>query len=826
MAAFKKEKTIEILGGEVRALQLHWRAAVKANESLPRYEDVVLGSLGRLADRLMLIGEPHTADARILQAGRDIERWLGENIGGSLLRDMPPDCLLPASEAIAEALRTRAPVSTVAYRVRDGVVESYELLAMPLACRWGPPLVAIYVHECGVRYDLVDAIFQATGDGILAMVAIRNAAGVTQDLQIVAFNEAAARLLRADTQDLLWRRVSELRVGENAAEAFARFLNASRSGTPDQFELTMQDDTGVTHLRVGVCVVNDLLSVTLTDVNELKLREASMKLLFDGNPMPMWLYDPETLQFLSVNDAALSHYNYSRAQFEAMTLPEIWPRDELDLHRDIALAVNDTYESERSWRHIKSDGTEIEVLTYARRLTFGGRPAVLVAVVDVTERRQAEARIAYMAHHDALTALPNRVQFQQRLEEVLERVAVTGGNAAVLYLDLDRFKFINDSLGHPIGDQLLNAVAKRLRDCVRPADMVARLGGDEFAIIMSDVAGPEAVGTLAAKLVQTLSRRYEIQGNEVVGGASIGIVMAPHDGHTHESLLRNADMALYRAKADGRGRYHFFEPEMERRAQLRRTLELDLRKAFENGHMDIFYQPFVNLNTSEISGFEALLRWRHPERGMVSPSEFIPLAEEIGLIVPLGEWVLRRACAEAAHWPNDIKVAIKLSPVQFRTKGLVQAVISALAHAGLAPSRLELEITESVLLAETSANISTLHQLRGLGVRISLDDFGTGYSSLSYLRSFPFDKIKIDQSFVRELAERPDSCAIVRAVIGLGASLGIATTAEGVENEDQLERLRREGCTEVQGFLFSPARPSSEIAELLRQNRGEAAKVA
>ena len=241
---------------------------------------------------------------------------------------------------------------------------------------------------------------------------------------------------------------------------------------------------------------------------------------------------------------------------------------------------------------------------------------------------------------------------------------------------------------------------------------------------------------------------------------------------------------------------------------------------------DIHYQPFVNLNTSEISGFEALLRWRHPERGMVSPSEFIALAEEIGLIVPLGEWVLRRACAEAALWPNGIKVAVNLSPVQFRTKGLVQAVVSALAHAGLTPSRLELEITESVLLAETDANISTLHQLRALGVRISLDDFGTGYSSLSYLRSFPFDKIKIDQSFVRELADRSDSRAIVRAVTGLGTSLGIATTAEGVENEDQLERLRREGCTEVQGFLFSPARPSSEIAQLLRQNGGEATKVA
>jgi predicted signal transduction protein with EAL and GGDEF domain len=302
--------------------------------------------------------------------------------------------------------------------------------------------------------------------------------------------------------------------------------------------------------------------------------------------------------------------------------------------------------------------------------------------------------------------------------------------------------------------------------------------------------------------------------------------MAPNDGTSHESLLRNADLALYRAKADGRGRYHFFEREMERRAHLRRTLEMDLRKAFENGEFELFYQPLINLKAKEISGFEALLRWKHPEQGMVPPTDFIPLAEEIGLIVPLGEWVLRQACAEAAKWPNEIKVAVNLSPVQFRSKGLVQAVVSALAHAGLSPSRLELEITESVLLAETSANISTLHQLRELGVRISLDDFGTGYSSLSYLRTFPFDKIKIDQSFVRELADRPDSLAIVRAVAGLGTSLGIATTAEGVETEGQLERLRNEECTEVQGYLFSPPRPSSEIPGLLAKLHRSIAKVA
>jgi diguanylate cyclase (GGDEF)-like protein len=466
------------------------------------------------------------------------------------------------------------------------------------------------------------------------------------------------------------------------------------------------------------------------------------------------------------------------------------------------------------------------VLVYARRLSYGDKPAVLVAVVDVTERRQAEARIAHMAHHDALTGLPNRVRFQERLDEILDGLQGSGTKAAVLYLDLDRFKFINDSLGHPVGDQLLKVVAGRLRECLRPSDMVARLGGDEFAVVLSDVSGPEDVARIASKLVAALSERYRIQDHELVAGVSIGIVMAPSDGTTHETLLRNADLGLYRAKAEGRGRYHFFEAEMERRAKLRRSLELDLRKAFEHGEFELYYQPLVNTVTQAVNGCEALLRWKHPERGMIPPSEFIPLAEEIGLIVPLGEWVLRQACVDAAKWPEATKVAVNLSPVQFRTKGLLNAVVSALAHAGLPAQRLELEITESVLLAETSANLSTLHQLRDLGVRISLDDFGTGYSSLSYLRTFPFDKIKIDQSFVRELAERPDSMAIVRAVAGLGASLGVSTTAEGVETEEQLERLRGEGCTEVQGYLFSRPKPACDIMEFLRAKTQLVARVA
>jgi predicted signal transduction protein with EAL and GGDEF domain len=332
---------------------------------------------------------------------------------------------------------------------------------------------------------------------------------------------------------------------------------------------------------------------------------------------------------------------------------------------------------------------------------------------------------------------------------------------------------------------------------------------------MPRIEGPNEASQLAGTLVEVLGQRTEIDGHEMIGGASIGIALAPDDGTASDALLRNADMALYRAKADGRGRFHFFEPDMDRRVQQRRALELDLRKAYGNGEFELYYQPQVNLRTNEVSGFEALLRWHHPERKMISPAEFIPLAEEVGLITPIGEWVLRAACAEAAKWPNDIKVAVNLSPVQFRSRNLVQAVLTALAHSRLPPNRLELEITESVLLADTDANFATLHQLRELGVRISMDDFGTGYSSLSYLHKFPFDKIKIDRSFVKELTERPDCMAIIRAVAGLGINLGIATTAEGVETREQFERLREEGCTEVQGYLISPPRPANEIFALI-----------
>ncbi|MBN9560294.1 MAG: EAL domain-containing protein [Alphaproteobacteria bacterium] len=435
---------------------------------------------------------------------------------------------------------------------------------------------------------------------------------------------------------------------------------------------------------------------------------------------------------------------------------------------------------------------------------------------DVTERQRAEAQIVFMARHDALTGLPNRVLFHERVEQALAQAGRTD-DFAVLLLDLDRFKAVNDTLGHPVGDELLRAVAERLQACVREVDTVARLGGDEFAVVQSGVTKAEDAAVLARRIVEVVSQPYDLDGHRIMIGASVGISIAPGDGASCGKLLKNADVALYKTKAEGRGTWRFFEPDMDARLQARRALELDLWAALANDQFELHYQPLFDLRADRIGGFEALLRWRHPVHGMVSPADFIPISEEIGLIVPLGDWVLKRACKEASVWPAHVKVAVNVSPAQFRTGHLVESVTEALAASGLPAARLELEITESVLLTNSAATLATLHALRALGVRISMDDFGTGYSSLSYLRSFPFDKIKIDQSFIRDLATTEDAEAIVRAIIGLGASLGMRTTAEGVETNEQLAWLRAEDCAEVQGYFFSPSVPAAELPALIER---------
>ncbi len=443
----------------------------------------------------------------------------------------------------------------------------------------------------------------------------------------------------------------------------------------------------------------------------------------------------------------------------------------------------------------------------------------VTTIEDITDWKEAQAQIAHMARHDALTNLPNRTLFHEELEQALTRIT-RNEQVAVLCIDLDHFKDVNDSLGHPVGDDLLKEVAHRLSDCVRKTDTVARLGGDEFAIVQ---AGGELqaahASALASRLVEVMAVPYDIQGQQIIIGASVGVSVAPNDGTDPDQLLRNADMALYLAKADGRGAYRFFEPGMDARAQARRLMMLDLRAALVRNEFEVYYQPIYDLETDRIICFEALVRWNHPLRGMIMPQNFIALAEESGLIIPIGGWVLQRACMDAASWPQHVSVAVNLSPAQFKNPNLVSSIIGAVTAANLAPKRLEIEITESVLLQDSEATLGALHQLREFGVHISMDDFGTGYSSLSYLRSFPFDKIKIDQSFVHELAAQGDSLAIVRAVTGLGKSLGIATTAEGVETKEQLALLRTEGCTEVQGFLLSQPRPASQIAKMLSNGK-------
>jgi diguanylate cyclase (GGDEF)-like protein len=435
---------------------------------------------------------------------------------------------------------------------------------------------------------------------------------------------------------------------------------------------------------------------------------------------------------------------------------------------------------------------------------------------DVTERQQAEASIVFMARHDALTKLPNRVLFRERMEQAIT-MAGRGTEFSVMCLDLDNFKQINDTMGHPIGDGLLVAVADRLTACVREVDTVARLGGDEFAIIQVGVRQPDDAEVLAARIVAAFLQPFEVGGHQVMTGVSIGVAVAPGDSVSYETLMRDADIALYLAKTEGGGRVRFFEPEMDARIHVRRLLELDLQGAITRNEFELYYQPLVSLITDKIIGFEALLRWHHPVRGLVSPMDFIPVAEETGMIVVIGEWVLHTACFEAENWPDDITVAVNLSPVQFKKGDLVGTVQAALAASGLRPGRLELEITESVFLRDTVGTLTALRQLRAMGIGVALDDFGTGYSSLSYLHRFPFSKIKIDQSFVRDLMTNNESMSIIRAVTGLGKSLGIRTIAEGVETLEQLGRLRREGCDEAQGYLFSRPRPASEVPALIEK---------
>jgi diguanylate cyclase (GGDEF)-like protein len=489
---------------------------------------------------------------------------------------------------------------------------------------------------------------------------------------------------------------------------------------------------------------------------------------------------------------------------------------------DYIAKIRDGIAEGKTFNHIVNlpDGRAVSVVN--KPIPGGGW---LATHEDVTERQRSEERIAHMARHDALTDLPNRVLLLERLNHEIKRVK-RGECLAVLCLDLDQFKSVNDALGHHIGDELLKLVGDRLRGCTRELDTVARMGGDEFAIIMTQMEQPGDAATLSKRIRDSVIKPYHIDEHQIVTDLSIGISVAPFDAVEPNALLRNADMALYDAKGDGRGTFRFFEPEMNTRMTARRELEMDLRKALVSKEFELHYQPLVNLQTNDVNAFEALLRWNHPTRGLISPADFIPIAEETGLIVPLGEWVLKTACAEAANWPDHIKIAVNLSPAQLNNRNLVSMIKAALTDSGMSPHKLQLEITETVLLQNTFTTLATLHELRKMGVQIALDDFGTGYSSLSYLRSFPFDKIKIDRSFIQDLSNGAEPLAIVNAVAGLAKCLNMTSTAEGVETQQQMETLQSIGCTEMQGYLFSRPKPASEIRQFFTRSSDSKAGVA
>ncbi|WFU37730.1 EAL domain-containing protein [Bradyrhizobium sp. CB82] len=465
-----------------------------------------------------------------------------------------------------------------------------------------------------------------------------------------------------------------------------------------------------------------------------------------------------------------------------------------------------------------SDGRSIQIVN--EPLADGGWVATHE---DITERRRTEERITHLALYDALTDLPNRAMFHEHLRDALAAIA-GGEQIAVHYIDIDEFKGVNDALGHLVGDELLKSIAAHLSRCVGETEFVARLGGDEFAIVQSAVTSPDHVTDLVARVFTAIREPFDCMGHHLTTDASIGIALAPDHGAELDQILKNADLAMYAAKAAGRHTYRFFEPEMDARVRERRQIETDLRHAIAHGGLEVFYQPCLSLKDDRITGCEALVRWRHPERGMVSPAEFIPIAEDTGLINEIGEWVLATACRDAATWPDDIRLAVNVSPVQFKSGTLVLKIMAALAASNLPASRLELEITEAVLIRDDDSALAILHQLRAIGLRIALDDFGTGYSSLSYLHRFPFDKIKIDRCFVEDIARPDGSSSIVQAVVNLAAARRMATTAEGVETEEQQRLLRALGCSEMQGYLFSAAKPADKVQELFALHRSRLAR--
>jgi diguanylate cyclase (GGDEF)-like protein/PAS domain S-box-containing protein len=542
-------------------------------------------------------------------------------------------------------------------------------------------------------------------------------------------------------------------------------------------------------------------------------------------PAPIAVKDARTLRIVHINRAAEAFMGLPRAAMIGHSVRELFPDENataFEAKETETLGAGEAMVEDGVLLHTPGNGSRLAIITRVAIPGADGAPQYLLSMIeDVTERRRAEQRVSYMASYDVLTDLPNRAQFTEQLAKAMRAATRGGSRAAVLCIDLDHFKEVNDSLGHAAGDKLLRTVANRMRQCVRADDTLARLGGDEFAVIQSGVRQPRDAELLARRLLDSIREPVELDGQQVFVGMSVGIAFST-PGIDEGELVKQADMALYEAKATGRGGFSVFAPEMDVRQRERRALEQDLRAAIGTDQIQLHYQPQVDLATGAIVGAEALMRWNRPGHGPVPPDSFIPIAEDTGLIGPLGVWLLGEACREATRWPEHLLIAVNFSPVQFRQNGLLGAVKDALAATGLDPRRLELEVTERILLHDTEETLAILAALRALGVRLAMDDFGTGYASLGYLQKFRFDKIKIDRSFVKNLATDPNASAIVRAVVGLSESLGMCTNAEGVEEEEQADLLRAHGCMEAQGYRFWRPMPAAELRELVQPVRAAA----
>jgi diguanylate cyclase (GGDEF)-like protein/PAS domain S-box-containing protein len=568
-----------------------------------------------------------------------------------------------------------------------------------------------------------------------------------------------------------------------------------------------------------VATHEDITQSTLAE-KEARNAKAFLRTVIENVPATIVVKDAHTQQYILINRAAENFFGIAREAIIGKTARDIFPGDYIERIAEQDTTVIGTNRQLFLDEHpLTTPGNGTRIVTTRKLAIPGadGKPQYLLAVIDdVTERKRAEAKIAYMAHHDDLTGLPNRAAFTAHLEMTLEHAAKNDETFAVFCVDLDRFKGINDVFGHAIGDATLQEIANRLQSASEGA-FLARLGGDEFTLIAASPK-PMMIDALAERVMAAFDNDFEIQGQRLRVGLSIGVAIYPGDGADVATLLGNADAALYRAKAEGRGVIRFFAADLDLRLRERRALQQDLRLAIERGEFVLHYQPQVRIG-GEITGFEALVRWQSPTRGLVPPGKFIPVAEESGLINALGEWILREACREAASWSKPLRIAVNLSPVQFTHGDLPALVHTVLLETGLSPNRLDLEITESVLVGDNTRAIATLRRVKAFGVQVSMDDFGTGYSSLSYLQSFPFDRIKIDQAFISNVERNAQSAAIVRAVIGLGRGLGLPVLAEGVENEAQLTFLRTEGCDEIQGFYFGAAEPIECYANAIGRRR-------